>query len=109
MTSSPPNKELSAHGFALEDVAVSFRGTAALGGVTLSVEPGERLAIVGASGAGKTTLFRTLTRGVAARTGIKPPSHLVFDVMNRRGGVYPLPSYCVRVFKRWVGELTANG
>jgi phosphonate transport system ATP-binding protein len=53
----------------LEDVAVSFRGTAALDGVTLSVEPGERLAVVGASGAGKTTLFRTLTRGIALSGG----------------------------------------
>jgi phosphonate transport system ATP-binding protein len=69
LTSSRRNKELSAQGFALEDVAVSFRGNAALDGVTLSVEPGERLAVVGASGAGKTTLFRTLTRGVALSGG----------------------------------------
>ena len=69
MTSSPRSKVPSARGFALEDVAVSFRGTAALDGVTLSVEPGERVAVVGASGAGKTTLFRTLTRGVALSGG----------------------------------------
>jgi phosphonate transport system ATP-binding protein len=69
LTSSRHGKELSVQGFALEDVAVSFRGTAALDGVTLSVKPGERLAIVGASGAGKTTLFRTLTRGVALSGG----------------------------------------
>jgi phosphonate transport system ATP-binding protein len=69
LTSSRRNKELSAQGFALEDVAVSFQGNAALDGVTLSVEPGERLAVVGASGAGKTTLFRTLTRGVALSDG----------------------------------------
>lgn len=53
----------------MENVAVSFRGTTALDGATLSVEPGERLAVVGASGAGKTTLFRTLTRGVALSGG----------------------------------------
>jgi phosphonate transport system ATP-binding protein len=64
LTSSPRSKAPSARGFALEDVAVSFRGTTALGGVTLSVESGERLAVVGASGAGKTTLFRVLTRSV---------------------------------------------
>jgi phosphonate transport system ATP-binding protein len=69
LTSSQRDKELSAQGFALEDVAVSFRGNAALDGVTLSVEPGESLAVVGASGAGKTTLFRTLTRGVALSDG----------------------------------------
>jgi phosphonate transport system ATP-binding protein len=69
LTFSRRSKELSVQGFALEDVAVSFRGTAALDGVTLSVEPGERLAVIGASGAGKTTLFRTLTRGVALSGG----------------------------------------
>jgi phosphonate transport system ATP-binding protein len=69
LTSSPPSKAPSAQRFALKGVAVSFRGTAALDGVTLSVEPGERLAVVGASGAGKTTLFRALTRGVALSSG----------------------------------------
>ncbi len=59
----------SAEGFALHNVAVSFRGTAALDGVTLAVEPGESLAVIGASGAGKTTLFRVLTRGVALTSG----------------------------------------
>jgi len=59
----------SAGGFALQDVAVSFRGVAALSGVTLAVESGESLAVIGASGAGKTTLFRVLTRGVALTGG----------------------------------------
>jgi len=69
LTSSRHSKKLSVQGLALENVAVSFRGIAALDGVTLSVEPGECLAIIGASGAGKTTLFRTLTRGIALSDG----------------------------------------
>ena len=69
MTSSPRSKKPSARDFALEDVAVSFRGTAALDGVALAVKSGERLAVIGASGAGKTTLFRALTRGVPLSSG----------------------------------------
>src|SRR5712692_6016375 len=35
-------------------------GTVALDGVSLTVGPGEQLAVIGPSGAGKTTLFRIL-------------------------------------------------
>jgi len=69
LTSSRRSRVASARGFALQDVAVSFRGAAALDGVTLAVEPGECLAVIGASGAGKTTLFRVLTRSVALTDG----------------------------------------
>ncbi len=69
MISSPRSKEKSLGRLALEDVTVCFGERLALEDVTIEVEPGERLAVIGASGAGKTTLFRVLTRSVALTGG----------------------------------------
>ncbi len=69
MISSPRSKEKSLGRLVLEDVTVRFGESPALEDVTIQVEPGERLAVIGASGAGKTTLFRVLTRSVALTGG----------------------------------------
>jgi len=47
----------------------AFGHTRVLDGVSLSVEPGEIVALLGPSGAGKTTLFRCLTRLVELDAG----------------------------------------
>jgi branched-chain amino acid transport system ATP-binding protein len=52
---------------AVEDVAISFGGVAAVGGVSFAAEPGEIFAIIGPNGAGKTTLFNIIA-------GNYPPS-----------------------------------
>jgi phosphonate transport system ATP-binding protein len=64
LASSHPSDGNSLARIVLEDVSVRFGKTLALEGVAFEAEPGERLAVIGASGAGKSTVFRVLTRGV---------------------------------------------
>jgi branched-chain amino acid transport system ATP-binding protein len=52
---------------ALGDVSKSFGDLRVLSEVTFSVEPGERVGIIGLNGAGKTTLFHVIS-------GLEPPS-----------------------------------
>ncbi len=55
--------------FELDAVAVARAGRMVLDGVTLRLDPGERLALVGDNGAGKTTLLRTLVGLETIRSG----------------------------------------
>ncbi|MBI2894228.1 MAG: ABC transporter ATP-binding protein [Deltaproteobacteria bacterium] len=58
----------------LADVHVSYGGIRALGGVSLEVQRGEIVAMIGANGAGKTTTLRAIT-------GLVRPTHgsITFD------------------------------
>ncbi|MEN3333317.1 MAG: ATP-binding cassette, subfamily er 3 [Blastocatellia bacterium] len=55
--------------FRLEDVHKSYGAHDVLRGVTLQINPGERVGLVGRNGAGKTTIFRLLTRREEADSG----------------------------------------
>jgi ABC-type multidrug transport system ATPase subunit len=53
----------------LDGVSRRFGDHVALDRVSLTVEPGEFVAVVGRSGAGKTTLIRCLARSLVATEG----------------------------------------
>src|SRR5829696_7561129 len=55
--------------FRLSDVKKSFGGNEILKGVSLQVNPGEKVGLVGRNGAGKTTVFRLITGEEAPDSG----------------------------------------
>lgn len=55
--------------FRLSDIHKSYSGHEILRGVTFQVNPSEKIGLVGRNGAGKTTVFRTITGEEAADSG----------------------------------------
>jgi phosphonate transport system ATP-binding protein len=56
----------------LDKVSAGYNGALVLHDITLSVEPGERVAIVGRSGAGKSTLLNTIYRRYPEHAALIP-------------------------------------
>lgn len=59
----------TANALELRDVSKSFGALEALGGINMTVKPGERRAVLGSNGAGKTTLFNCITGDFPPTTG----------------------------------------
>ena len=53
----------------IRDLAVSYGAVPAVNGVSLEIEPGELRVILGANGAGKTTILKTLLGLLRPRSG----------------------------------------
>ena len=70
----------------LTDVTVRYpNGTVGLRGVSLSVEPGEMVAVVGLSGSGKSTMIRTVNGLVPATSGtVEVGPYTVNELRGRR-------------------------
>ncbi|MGE0253768.1 MAG: ATP-binding cassette domain-containing protein [Alphaproteobacteria bacterium] len=58
--------------FALADARVAYGGVEVLRGVTLTIDAGERVALIGKSGAGKSSLLRLLHAQRRERTALVP-------------------------------------
>jgi phosphonate transport system ATP-binding protein len=71
--------------FLLEDVKRCFGARCALDGVSLQVHRGERVAVIGPSGAGKTTLFRVMNLTLPPSSGtVRFDGCLVDGIAGRR-------------------------
>lgn len=55
--------------FEIKDLEVSYGGIAAIKGISLEVQKGEIVTILGANGAGKTTTMRTISQLIKAKSG----------------------------------------
>ncbi|MEV2261510.1 ABC transporter ATP-binding protein [Streptomyces anulatus] len=106
--SLPPSRTPPAPGrIALDHVSYGYAaGRRALDAVSLTVEPGETVAVVGASGAGKTTLAKILAGVLTPDSGRVlldgvPLAELPADVLRRR---IVLVSQEVHVFDGTVAE-----
>lgn len=103
VTDIEPKAETAPHAaplvFDLRDASMSFGRVEALKGLTFQIREGARVAVIGPSGAGKTTLFRLLA------AVIKPTSGTVLslgkDTQTLRGGG-------LRAVRRDVGVLYQN-
>jgi branched-chain amino acid transport system ATP-binding protein len=77
----------------LRDVAVSYGPIQALKNITIAVEPGEIVTLIGANGAGKTTTLKTIS-------GLLHPTH--GDVLFDGESIVGVPAH--RLVKRGIGH-----
>lgn len=66
-------------------LTISFGARQLFSDVSITVDPGDKIALVGPNGAGKTTLLRILSRELSATSGeIQVPAHIRVGLHNQR-------------------------
>jgi len=104
---TPTRGEVPAFGVDVRAVSFGYdEGTLAVDGVTLAIAPGERLAIVGPSGAGKTTLGKIIAGLLHPRAGDVTIDGYAVDELDphSRAGFVTMVAQEVHVFARSVAE-----
>ncbi len=66
----------------LDDVTLLYKGEPALDGVSFTAKAGETTALVGASGAGKSSVFNVLTRLVDVQSGVVSVGGVPIDTLG---------------------------
>lgn len=100
-TGPVPPPDLRSSTIAFDGISVVYPGgVRALDGIDLSIEPGERIALVGPSGAGKSTLFQVLLGFVQpdhgqVRVGVATLAALSPDTWRRQLAWVPQRPYLV--------------
>ena len=91
---------------ALQDVTIAFEGSVAVDHVSLSVEKGDYLVVVGENGSGKSTLMRAMLSLVKPRSG-----RIVYgDGLSRNQiGYLPQQTAAQRDFPASVEEVVTSG
>ena len=72
----------------LKDESAGYNGKEILRGLTLSIEPGERIALIGESGAGKSTLLRLFYDRLGEKAALMPQDSALVQALTVFHNVY---------------------
>lgn len=72
----------------LREESAGYNGAAILHGLNLTIQPGERIALVGESGAGKSTLLNLLYRRLGSRAALMPQDSALVQALTVFHNVY---------------------